>query len=413
MGLYRAILWMLTPALALHLLVSRLRGRVGAGAFAERFGLAAGSGAELWLHGASNGELTSARWLIERIIAARPDLRLVITCNSWTARQMVMDWHLPRTSVRLAPFDTAGAVRRFRKAWHPRALVFLENELWLERIVQMADAGPVICIGARMSERSARRWARVAPRLMALIMARLRLVSAQDAGSAKRFVTLGLPAERLGPQLMLKAYGLDVAGPGLSAPVGAARDRVLLAASTHEGEEAIVLNGFAEAHRDGAFDLLILAPRHPRRIAEVRALVQATGLPFAIRSANQPLTAGIAVYVADTLGEMAQWYAMAGATLVCGSFGDAGGHTPYEPAAHRSAILHGPNVANFADAYAALDAAGGALAVTAETLGAALKTLDTDRQLALASAARAALTPADESALVTAVLQALPGQDNG
>ena len=69
MGLYRAILWMLTPALALHLLVSRLRGRVGAGAFAERFGLAAGSGAELWLHGASNGELTSARWLIERIIA--------------------------------------------------------------------------------------------------------------------------------------------------------------------------------------------------------------------------------------------------------------------------------------------------------------------------------------------------------
>lgn len=404
--LYRIILCAVLPVLVVLVLVQRLRGRMPAGALAERLGLGAAGRAGLWLHGASNGELTSARWLVERIAAARPDLGIVVTCNSATARAMVAGWGLPGVAVRLAPFDTPGAVRRFRARWGVRALIVLENELWPERIAQMAGAGPVLLLGARMSAGSARNWRRVAPGLMAGLLAQLRLVSAQDAGSEARLQALGLPPDRLGPRLMLKAQAAATAVAPVAGPLP--RDRILLAASTHEGEEALVLQAFAQARRQ--FGLLILAPRHPRRSAEVAAAIAASGLRFAIRSKGEAPGPETEVYLADTLGEMAQWYAMAGATVIGGTFGPAGGHTPYEPAAQGSALLHGPSVANFAEVFAALDAAGGALAVPdAAGLAQALAGLDAAAQARLAAAARAALQPeGDAAALVAALLAALP-----
>lgn len=408
MRLYRILLRAVLPLLLAQGLVQRLRGRLPAGALAERLGLGAAGQAGLWLHGASNGELTSARWLLERIVAARPDLGIVVTCNSATARAMVAGWGLAGVSARLAPFDTPGAVRRFRARWRPRALIVLENELWPERIGQMAGAGPVLMLGARLSEGSARNWRRLAPRLMAGVLARLRLVSAQDAGSEARLLALGLPPDRLGPRLMLKAQdrGQVAAPPPFATTLP--RDRILLAASTHAGEEALVLRAFAQAR--GQFGLLILAPRHPRRSAEVAAAITATGLPFATRSKGEVPGPETAVYLADTLGEMAHWYAMAGATVIGGTFGPAGGHTPYEPGQHGSALLHGPSVANFTEIFAALDAAGAALPVADDAaLAQALAGLDAAAQRRLAAAASAVLRPAPEAeALVAAVLAALP-----
>lgn len=408
--LYRMILRALSPLLALQVLGQRLRGRAGAGALAERFALGAAGRAEIWLHGASNGELASARWLIERLQSLRPDLTTVVTCNTWTAREMVAGWGLPRLSVRLAPFDTPGAVRRFRRGWNVSTLIFLENELWPERIAQMAAQGQVVAIGARMSEGSARNWARIAPGLIGAMLRGLALVSAQDAGSEQRLLRLGLPADRLGPRLMLKAQTAAETPAAPPFPAPAPRGRILLAASTHEGEEAVVLRGFAAARAAGSLDLLILAPRHPRRSAEVAALVAASGLPFATRSKGETPGPDTAVYLADTLGEMPLWYAMAGVTLVCGSFGTAGGHTPYEPAAQGSAILHGPGLANFTEVYALLDAAGAALPVTAETLGAALSHLTPARQAALTEVATRLLATPDAGAevLIAALLPLLP-----
>ena len=393
----------LTPILALHAGLHRLRGRIGAGGVAERFGRGAGGEGAIWFHGASNGELTSARRVIEGLRHARPDLPIVVTSNSWTARAMVAGWAMPGVSARLAPFDTPGAVAAFRKRWQPGALIFVENELWPERIAQME--GPVVCLGARMSAGSARNWSRIAPGLMAAMLGRIALLSAQDAASEARFLALGLPAARLGPRLMLKA--------GLAPPLAALpftppypRARILLAASTHEGEEAVVLRAFAQARAQ--FDLLILAPRHPRRTAEVAAAIRAEGLPFATRSAGEVPGPETAVYLADTLGEMPGWYAMAGATVIGGTFGPAGGHTPYEPAAQGSAILHGPGVANFTEAFAALALVQAAQPVTADTLGAILAGLTAERQADLAVRASDVLAPADDTALMASVLAVLP-----
>ncbi|WP_226341244.1 3-deoxy-D-manno-octulosonic acid transferase [Gemmobacter serpentinus] len=408
---YRMILSALTPVLAGLVLVQRLRGRVGRAALSERLGRAAQPAAGqnvVWLHGASNGELTSARWLIADLLRARPDLHIVITCNSWTARAMVRDWGLPRVTAQLAPFDTPGATRRMIARSGAKALIFIENELWPERIIRMAAQGAVIGIGARLSQGSARNWQRFAPGLIAAMLRRITLLSAQDAGSEARFLALGLPADRIGPRLMLKAQGTQAASPTTPpfAPMHP-RARILLAASTHTGEEAVILQGFAQAR--GQFDLLILAPRHPRRSAEVAAAIRAHGLSFATRSMGEVPGPGTAVYLADSLGEMPIWYEMAGATVIGGTFGDAGGHTPYEPARHGSAILHGPGVANFAEVFAELDQAQAALAVGRDGLGHALATLTAQSQIALAEAATATLSKAEGgAALRAAILAALP-----
>lgn len=410
---YRAILTALTPALAGLVLVQRLRGRVGPGAFAERFGAGpcrradTPAGLWVWLHGASNGELTSARWLIADLLQARPDLHLLITCNSWSARSMVAGWGLPRIEVQLAPFDTPFATARLIRRAAPEALIFIENELWPERICTMASRGPVIGIGARLSEGSSRNWRRLAPQLIGRMLRAITLLSAQDQGSEQRFLALGLPPERLGPRLMLKARGAEA--PRLPAPFVAPhpRARILLAASTHEGEEAVILRAFASAR--ARFDLLILAPRHPRRSAEVAATIRSAGLRYATRSAGENPMPETEVYLADTLGEMALWYDMAGVTVIGGTFGNAGGHTPFEPARHDSMIVHGPGVANFTEAFAALNQAGGAVATSAEGLGQALLTLAPASQEETAAAARAALAPIEDGeALLHAVLAALP-----
>ena len=423
--LYRLILRLAAPVLALQALGQCLRGRVGAqeamGDLAERFGFdraKEGSGrADLWLHGASNGELTSARWLIEGLRQRRPDLHILVTSNSTSARSMVRAWGVEGVSARLAPFDMAGAVARLRHRWGLRALIFVENELWPERLHQMAQQGPVICLGARLSAGSARNWQRLAPRLMRAMLADLALVSAQDGGSEARLLALGLPADRLGPRLMLKSRTEQAQAlpPGSAPPfpLHLPRDRILLAASTHEGEEAVILAAFAKARaaasaKGAGFGLLILAPRHPRRSAEVVAALRESGLPFARRSAGETPGPDTAVYLADTLGEMPLWYAMAGATVIGGTFGTAGGHTPWEPAAHGSAILHGPGTANFAEIFAQLQAADAVCPVTADSLAEALTNLPPARQADLAAKASKVLAPADDAALWAALLPLLP-----
>lgn len=353
---------------------------------AERMGRTAartGTGPLLWLHAASNGELTSARTVIETLQARAPGLRLLITTNSETARALARSWGLDAV---LAPLDLPGPVRRFLDTHRPAALVVVENELWPERLTACAArAIPVFVIGARMSARSARNWGRLSG-LARRVMASIRYLSAQDAASEGRFRALGLPPGRIGPVANLKSAAK--AAPA-AATLPFPRTTTLLAASTHEGEEEIVLSAFARAHHENPDLRLILAPRHPRRRDQVNHLIATTGLTSATRSRNDVPQPGTVIYHADTMGEMDLWYAAAGLCVVGGSLVDKGGHTPFEPAAHNAAILHGPHTANSAPAYDALRAAGASVEVrTAEDLAAAiLRLADPARQADLARAA--------------------------
>lgn len=336
----------------------------------------------IWLHAASVGELNSARVLAEALGAELP---LTVTTNSLTGRALARK--LGHVAV-LAPLDVPQAVERFLARIEPSVLVTVENELWPNRSAMARDLGVAqVVVGARISERSAQRWARL-PQLIGPMLRRIDLLSAQDEGSEARLLRLGLPALSLGTRLNLKLLGPAQVRPPEDGP---GRARVVLAASTHEGEDEIVLDAYAQARRAVPDLRLILAPRHPRRGDAVAALIAARGLDFARRSQGGGLDAP--VLLADSLGEMADWYRAAGICVTCGSLVDHGGHTPWEPAAWRCAVLHGPHVANHARDYADLAAAGGALAVTAQDLGAALAELaqDGERQRRMGRAARALL----------------------
>lgn len=405
MALYRLLIWLAGLALRLRAMLAPWPG-------AERLSppdVPEGAGPLIWLHAASNGELAAARPVIAVLAGRMPELRLVVTTNSLTGRDLARGWDLPRTRVCLAPYDDAATVARFLDVARPAALVVIENELWPNRFRLAAARGvPVFCLSARMSARSAGLWMRL-PSLAAATLGAVRWLAPQDEDSRARFHALGLPEERLGPMMVLKAAAVT-ATPSAALPFQ--RETTLLAASTHEGEEAVVLAAFAKA-RAARPDLhLILAPRHPRRRAEVEAAIRVAGLAFSVRSEGAEPDAAVPVYLADTLGEMDRWYGAAGMTFVGGSLVERGGHTPFEPAAHGSAILSGPHVGNAAAPYGALFAQGGALEVSDEaTLAAAvLRLADPRAQQAQAAAAARALAPFTADAAIDAFLSALAGE---
>ena len=385
MFFYRLLARILFSAYALRLALT-----AGKEARGERMGQAAvraWAGPVLWLHAASNGELTSARAVIETLEARAPGLRLLITTNSGTGKALAQSWGLDAV---LAPLDMPGPVRRFLDAHRPAALIVVENELWPERLTACAARDiPVFVIGARMSANSARNWGRV-PGLARRVMASIFYLSAQDESSETRLRALGLSTERIGPVANLKSAA-RAARAETALPF--ARTSTLLAASTHEGEEGIVLSAFARAHSERPDLRLILAPRHPRRRDQVERLIATTGLTSATRSKDQMPGPETVIYLADTMGEMDLWYAAAGICFVGGSLIDKGGHTPFEPAAHGSAILHGPHTANSAPAYDALRTAEASVEVhsTDDLTAAILALADPTRQADMARRATGAL----------------------
>ncbi|MCV2880567.1 3-deoxy-D-manno-octulosonic acid transferase [Actibacterium sp. XHP0104] len=354
---YRLLLCFLAPALLIR--------AARAGGLSQRLG---GGDREpaptVWLHAASNGEAMAARPLIEAMLAKAPDLTITVTCNTTTGRDLVAGWGLPGVAARLAPLDFRWALRRFMANLRPQALIVIENELWPNRLTMMQAAGkPVIVASARMSQRSARGWAR-RPAMAERIMSAITLLSAQDTASQRRFAQLGLTPDRIAPVVNLKLTQ-DIPAPPADTLARLRpllpRAATVLAASTHEGEDEIILSAFVRARHDRPELRLILAPRHPRRGDDLATMITEGGLGCSRQSAGQ--MPDQPVHLADTMGEMPLWYALAGVTFVGGSLVPRGGHTPFEPAAYDSAIVHGPHLDNFADAYAALQQAGASLLV--------------------------------------------------
>lgn len=351
----------------------------------------------VWVHGASVGELNSAQVIIKALAAEMP---LLVTANTQTGRAVAQGWGMTAS---LAPFDAIRPTRRFIDNLQPSVMVTIENEIWPIRSWQLGRRGAAqVVIGARMSARSARRWSRLRG-VIGPVLHRIDLLSAQDAETEERLLALGLRPEALAPQLNLKLLAPARIRPG---PPGQWRDRTLLAASTHEGEEALILTAWEQLRRDMPDIRLILAPRHPGRGDELAAMIAGRGLDFARRSTGGDES--VPLLLADTLGEMGRWYDAAAICVTGGSFVDRGGHTPWEPAAHGCALLHGPHIANFRDDYARLDAAGGSLATDPGSLADAVSALIADPALSrgMGGKARACLIGAagDPQELIAAIV---------
>ncbi|HLZ83996.1 MAG TPA: glycosyltransferase N-terminal domain-containing protein [Caulobacteraceae bacterium] len=335
------------------------RGKEDPARWAERLGratLARPAGRLAWLHGVSVGESLSLLPLIDRLRTERPDVAVLVTSGTRASAELLAARLPPGAFHQYAPLDAPGAVARFLEHWRPELGVLAESELWPNLILGARARGVRLALlSARLSARSLAGWRR-APRAARAVLGAFDLLLARDAAAAERFAALGARVDGLAD---LK-FGVPPL-PVDEAEWARARDRlgarpVLLAASTHPGEEEIVLKAFQAAAPD-AGTLLILAPRHPARGEAVARLARELGLAAGRRTSGDAL-GDAPVYVADTVGELGLWYRLAELAVIGGSLTHerVGGHNPLEPARLGCPFISGPEVSAW-PVYEALEAA--------------------------------------------------------
>jgi len=380
-ALYSAALVLLTPLALLRLAWRARRQPAYLRHVAERFGwhTAQPDRPVIWIHAVSVGETHAAQPLVHALLAAHPDHRVLITHTTPTGRHTGEQLFGDSVLRSYLPWDLPGAVTRFLRAYRPRVGVLMETEVWPNLLAHCAHAQvPVTLVNARMSERSARGYARIGP-LAREAMQALAAVGAQTEADAGRIAALG--ARRIEVTGNLK---FDRGPSAQDLVLGAQlRERfahrfVFLAASTREGEEELLL----DALRDVDADLLLaLVPRHPQRFDAVAALLERRGLAFQRRSDDQPLRAGTRVWLGDSMGELFACYAACDVAFVGGSLLPLGGQNLLEALALGAPVLVGPHTFNFTAATQGAIEAGAALRVAdADGLREALLALRADPQ---------------------------------
>jgi len=320
-----------------------------------------------WIHAVSVGEAATAVPLVEAITRRWPQLGIVMTTVTPTGARIVADRLAGRAVHRYFPIDLPGPVRRALDAVNPRFFLCMETELWPNLLRGLAARGvPSMIANGRISDRSFRRY-RLVRFFTARMLAHVRVLAMQSEEDARRIIALGARPERVvvtgnikndlippeggGEALWQRLLGLDDGEP------------VWVAGSTHRGEEAIVLDVYLRLRARVPTLALVLAPRHPERVAEVERLVRERGLQPVRRSGLPKSQARGAVIIVDTVGELAQIYRVASVVFVGGSLAPTGGHNMLEPALLRKPVLFGPHTTNFRESAELLLEAGGALLV--------------------------------------------------
>jgi 3-deoxy-D-manno-octulosonic-acid transferase len=313
----------------------------------------------IWIHGASVGEVLAAAALIERLRAL--DIRILVTSGTVTSAAIVARRFPPDIIHQYVPYDTPRFVRRFLDHWRPSLALFIESDLWPNLILAGAARRlPMILINGRMSQRSFPRWQRMS-RTISALLGSFELCLTQSRVDAERFAALGSRNVLTTGNLKLDVPAPPADPMRLERLATATRSRpVIVAASTHPGEEEILV----AAHKtlSGFFPslLTVIVPRHPHRGPDVAGLVSASGLQVTLRSRDELPLAATDIYVADTMGELGLFYRLAPVVFMGGSLVRHGGQNPIEAVKLGAAIVHGPHIFNFAEVYDLLDRAGGA-----------------------------------------------------
>lgn len=365
--LYTALFYLGLPLVAIRLWLRARKAPAYAKRIGERFtyGLPTLQPGGIWVHAVSVGESIAAAPMIRALLQRYPQLPITVTCMTPTGSERIQALFAnePRIQHCYLPYDLPCAAARFLDRVQPKLAVIMETELWPNHIHQCAKRGiPVALANGRLSERSAKGYGRFS-KLTAPMLAEMSLFAVQTEAEAQRFRDLGARPETvevtgsikfdltIDPQLLQRAAELRGQWQALERPVW-------IAASTHEGEDEVVLNAHRRLLANHPDALLILVPRHPERFNSVFELCQREGFATVRRSTGTNVDAQTSVLLGDTMGELLFLYALADSAFVGGSLVANGGHNLLEPAALAKPVISGPHLFNFLDIAAQLREAG-------------------------------------------------------
>ncbi|WP_441231674.1 3-deoxy-D-manno-octulosonic acid transferase [Tardiphaga sp. 215_C5_N2_1] len=317
------------------------------------------AGPLVWIHGASVGEVLAAAALIERLRAL--GMRILLTSGTVTSAEIIAKRFPTDIIHQYIPYDSPRFVARFLDHWKPSLALFIESDLWPNLIISAAKRRlPMVLINARMSQRSFPRWQKFSATIGALL-GRFEICLAQSETDAERFSALGSRSVVVTGNLKLDVQAPPGDAVKLDKLMAVTRGRpIIVASSTHPGEEEIILETHKTLTSFFPKLLTVIVPRHAHRGADIAQMITVAGAQVALRSREELPHAGTDIYVADTMGELGLFYRLSPVVFIGGSLVPHGGQNPIEAVKLGASVVHGPHVFNFTDVYEALDGAGGA-----------------------------------------------------
>ncbi|MGD9108188.1 MAG: lipid IV(A) 3-deoxy-D-manno-octulosonic acid transferase [Gammaproteobacteria bacterium] len=354
--IYNILLYLAVPFILIRLLWRSIKSSGYRKRWNERFGfftIPKKFQHGIVIHAASVGETIAAIPLIRQLQKDYPNCPITVTTMTVTGSQQVKKSLKDSVFHVYVPYDLPDAVKRFFNKTKPKMLIIMETELW-PNFLHYARARqiPILLANARLSKKSAKGYAKI-KNFTTNMLKNINNIAAQAPLDANRFIQLGAPQEHVITTGSIKfdidlAPSIKEAGEILRQQLGANRP-VWITASTHEGEEEIILNAFKKIKHQLPDCLLIIVPRHPERFAQVHTLCKKQNYNTVLRSSNEPCTTKTDIFLGDTMGELMQFYAASDIAFVGGSLAPIGGHNFLEPAILGLPIISGPHVFNFAE----------------------------------------------------------------
>jgi len=350
--LYSILLMLGTPLVLLYLALRGLKDGAYLKRWSERFGLinARAASCGIVLHAASVGEYNAAKPLILELLERYPELPITITTLTPTGSERVTQDLGSRVSHFYIPLDLPGATSRFLDRLQPRLLLVMETEIWPNLFLNAQRRKvPVVIANARLSKRSASRFRRLSG-FTRQVLQSVTWFGAQSNEDRNRLIQCGANPESTDMTGNLKfdlnlPAGLTEKAAQLRSTWGIQRP-VLVAGSTHEADESVLIAAFAELLKSLPTALLILVPRHPERFSRTAELAKTAGLNTELHSQGEACSEQAQCFVIDAMGELMTYYACGDIAYVGGSMGEQGGHNALEPAALGLPVLFGPNMEN-------------------------------------------------------------------
>ena len=374
--LYSLLISLLSPLFVLRLLVKSVNEPGYRRQWWRRFALGmpsrvrSGDGL-IWVHAVSVGELLAVAPLVERMLQEWPDKAVLITNTTPTGSEQTQRLFGDRVEHTWFPFDTPLVTGAFLRHWSPQLVVMVETEIWPNIMASAREQGiPVALVNARLSARSARGYARLGDFTRETLKG-FSLIAAQSKSDDRRFRRIGADAGAMQVVGSIK-FDIDLAARRgqlevIKSELGSdIKSRPLwAAASTHPGEEQLVIDAYQALRKRGIETRLLLAPRHPNRTADIIKLLEKASLSYQRRSEKRTITTDTDVLIIDTLGELSAFLGLADAAFIGGSLVPRGGHNPIEAAAWGCAVITGPHVINFATIVRDMER-GGAIRVVVD-----------------------------------------------